>query len=86
MQTAFHFFILTKLEFGREVLVKIHNPIFHEIHLGGKQLFRANGGTSRRTENKRRRQADMTKLIFGFFSCPANTPKNDKFHRKMIHV
>ena len=54
MQTAFHFcIILTKREFGRQILVKTHNPIFHEIHLVGKQLFRANGGTNRRSENRK---------------------------------
>jgi hypothetical protein len=54
MQTAFHFcIILTKIEFGRQIFVKIHNPIFHEIHLVGKQLFRANEGTNRRTDDRK---------------------------------
>jgi hypothetical protein len=58
MQTVFHFcIILTKLEFGRQILVKIRNIIFHEIHSVGKQMSCANGGTDRQ-KTERRRQTD----------------------------
>lgn len=67
MQTAFHFcIILTKLEVGRQILVKIHNPIFHEIHLVGEQLFCANGGKNRRTENRKTKRDRHDKAYIRF--------------------
>jgi len=39
MQTAFHFcIILTKLEFDRQILVKIHKPIYI-VHSPTNALF-----------------------------------------------
>lgn len=89
MQTAFHFcIILTKLEFGRQILVKIHNIIFHEIHSVRKKDVPCEW-RDRQTDRKkteRRRQTDRHDVTYIRFLQLFCERAKDKFRRKTIHV